>query len=44
MLNTRLEDILYSHKDELYTIYQNSNKYHNASPMFTEKYTPSLTK
>ncbi|CAG2233587.1 unnamed protein product [Mytilus edulis] len=44
LLNTRLEDVLNSHKEELYKIYQNSNRHHNVSHMFTEQYTPSLTK
>lgn len=42
LLNTRLEDILNSHKQELYRIYQNSIAHHHPSS-YTEQYTPSLT-
>ncbi|CAG2202970.1 unnamed protein product [Mytilus edulis] len=44
LLNSRLENVLNSHKEELFKIYQNSDTHHNVSHMFTEQYTPSLTK
>ncbi|XP_052085224.1 uncharacterized protein LOC127722390 [Mytilus californianus] len=44
LLNTRLEEILNSHKEELLGIYQNSIGQHGLPSLSTEQYTPSLTK
>lgn len=42
LMNTTLEDILNSHKKELYRIYRDSIAHHQASTSI-EQYTPSLT-
>ncbi|CAC5369364.1 unnamed protein product [Mytilus coruscus] len=44
LLNTRLEEILNSHKEELLRIHHNSIRQHGLPSFSTEQYTPNLTK
>lgn len=44
LLNTRLEEVLNIHKDELLRIYQNSMTHDSISSLSTEQYAPSSSK
>lgn len=44
LFNTRLEEVLNIHKDELLTIYQNSMTQDSIASMSTEQYAPSLSR
>ncbi|CAG2236836.1 unnamed protein product [Mytilus edulis] len=44
LLNTRLEEVLNIHKDELLRIYKNSMTHDSISSLSTEQYAPSLSK